>query len=57
MGEFPHIADEAGDVWSAFEINTQPAFVFINDDGTIAARTGSLGAGGIDEQIEALIAS
>lgn len=54
---FPHIADEAGDVWGAFDILSQPAFVFIDDDGTIAATTGSLGANGIAEQLDSLIAS
>ena len=54
---FPHIADVSGDVWGAFDIFTQPSFVFINDDGTIFNTTGSLGDSGIDEQLDALIAS
>lgn len=54
---FPHIADDSGDVWSSFDVSSQPAFVFINDDGTVLARTGSLGDSGIDERIEELIAS
>lgn len=54
---FPHISDQSGDVWASFDISSQPAFVFINDDGTIAATTGPLGDTGIDEQLDALIAS
>lgn len=57
VGEFPHIADVSGDVWAAFDIRTQPSFVFINADGTIAATTGVLGESGIAEQMDALIAS
>lgn len=56
VGEFPHIADVSGDVWGAFNIRSQPAFVFINEDGTIAATTGVLGESGIAEQLDALIA-
>lgn len=44
-------------MWSAFDVSSQPAFVFINDDGTIAAETGPLGDSGIDQYMEELIAS
>ena len=57
VAEFPHIADESGDVWAAFDISSQPAFVFIDDDGTVFNTTGSLGDNGIAEQLEALIAN
>lgn len=57
VDSFPHISDQSGDVWASFGISSQPAFVFINDDGTIAATTGVLGESGIDQQVEALIAS
>lgn len=57
VGDFPHISDQSGDVWTSFDISSQPAFVFINDEGTVVARTGALGENGIDEQIEELIAS
>ena len=55
VSEFPHISDVSGDVWASFNISSQPAFVFINDDGTIAATTGSLGDNGIDERLDDLI--
>ena len=54
---FPHIADQSGEVWSAFDVRGQPAFVFINDDGTIAGEAGSLSEAGIVERLDALVAS
>ena len=33
---FPHAADIDGDVWEHYSISSQPAFVFINDDGAAA---------------------
>ncbi|MEK9525347.1 MAG: hypothetical protein VWZ83_02980, partial [Acidimicrobiaceae bacterium] len=39
---FPHVTDIDGDVWEFYGIGSQPAFVFINDDGTFDTRLGSL---------------
>lgn len=44
-------------VWENFDIRSQPAFIFINDDGTVVDSTGSLGASGIAERLDDLIAS
>lgn len=57
VNEFPHIADESGEVWSGFDVRSQPAFVFINDDGTIAGEAGSLSEAEIVEWLDALVAS
>lgn len=57
VGGFPHIVDESGQIWSDFDVRSQPAFVFINDDGTIADGTGSLSEDGITQRLDALIAS
>jgi peroxiredoxin len=57
VSAFPHIADESGEVWSAFDVRSQPSFVFIDDDGTIAGEAGSLSEEGIAERLDALIAS
>lgn len=54
---FPHIADETGEIWATFDVRSQPAFVFIDDDGTIADGTGSLSEAGIIERLDALIDS
>lgn len=53
---FPHIIDETGEIWAGFDVRSQPAFVFIDDDGTIADGTGSLSEEGIAERLDALIA-
>ena len=54
---FPHAADVDGDVWEFYGISSQPAFVFINDDGTFDTRLGSLDEDGLTERVEQLLAS
>ena len=41
-GAIPHIADVSGDVWASFGVIQQPAWVFINDDGTAELNQGDL---------------
>ena len=53
---FPHAADIDGDVWEFFDIGSQPAFVFINDDGTFDTRLGSLDEDRLTERVEQLLA-
>ena len=57
VATFPHAADLDGDVWEFYGIGSQPAFVFINDDGTFDTRLGSLGEDGLTERVEQLLAS
>ncbi len=54
---FPHAADIDGDVWEFYGIGSQPAFVFINDDGTFDTRLGSLDEDGLTERVEQLLAT
>ena len=54
---FPHIADEDGEVWGTYGVTSQPAFVFINDDGTAELLVSSLGLDSLTERVEALVAS
>ena len=54
---FPHAADIDGDVWEFYGIGSQPAFVFINDDGTFDTRLGSLDEDGLTKRVEQLLAS
>ena len=54
---FPHAADIDGDVWEFYGIGSQPAFVFINDDGTFNTLLGSLDEDGLTERVEQLLAS
>lgn len=54
---FAHVIDETLDVWSAFEVTGQPAFVFLNDDGTFRTQHGPRGVELLTESIEELIAN
>ncbi|WP_062070449.1 redoxin family protein [Demequina sediminicola] len=51
---FDHIFDEDGSLWSGFGVAYQPAFVLINDDGSIETIGGSLDTAEIVEAAEAL---
>jgi len=52
-----HVADEGLDLWDQFGISVQPAWAFINDDGTVTTVTGALGGEGLEEQIQRLLNS
>lgn len=39
---FEHIADTNGEIWQAFGVTAQPAYVFINDDGTLSRQVGAM---------------
>ena len=54
---FPHIADLEGGIWESFGVGSQPAWVYINDDGTWTQETRSLGHDGLTEKVEELLAS
>ena len=54
---FDHIADEDTEIWQAYGVTSQPAFVFINDDGTTETLISSLGVDGLTERVEALAAA
>lgn len=54
---FDHIADEETEIWSAYEVTSQPAWVFINDDGSRETLVSALGRDGLTERVEGLIAS
>ena len=53
---FDHNADESGDVWATYGITSQPAFVFVNDDGTSDVVVAALGEERLIEHVEELIA-
>ncbi|MFW2380714.1 MAG: TlpA family protein disulfide reductase, partial [Acidimicrobiales bacterium] len=57
VGSFTHVVDEELEVWGAYGIRSQPAFAFLNDDGTVEVRNGSLGAQELSARVDALIAS
>ena len=57
VGGFEHVVDEDVEIWKAYEITSQPAFVFINDDGTLETLISALGLEGLTSRVEALAAS
>ncbi len=50
VGNIEHVYDNT-DVWSRFGITSQPSWAFINDDGDVEVRFGSLGAAGLNQVI------
>lgn len=52
---FPHTIDESGDLWAGYGVIGQPAWVFVDADGSTEVISGSLGEAAIAERIEALI--
>ena len=54
---FEHLFDEEAALWANFGVSYQPAFVLINDDGTIDTIPGSLSEQGILDAAEQLAQS
>jgi hypothetical protein len=52
-----HVADFAGDVWSAFGVYGQPAYAFIDDSGTVEIFIGGMGGDALAERIDELLAA
>ena len=52
---FEHIADPDIEVWREYRITSQPAFVFINDDGTVESRVGAMGLESLTARVTELI--
>jgi peroxiredoxin len=53
-----HVADVDGAMWADFDVNYQPWWIFINDDGTVIENwQGRLSDDEISENIEFLVAS
>ncbi|MGI9603805.1 MAG: redoxin domain-containing protein [Acidimicrobiales bacterium] len=57
VSEFPHIADDDTSIWADFGVTSQPAFAFINDDGSVEVSISSFGEDGLTEKANALIAA
>jgi len=54
-GGVTHLNDGSGDIWASYEIDAQPAFAFITDDGRLETYVGSLGSNGLAEIVENLM--
>lgn len=53
-----HVADEDGRIWVGFDVNYQPWWIFINDDGRIFENwQGRLNAEQLEERIQLLLDS
>ena len=57
VGAFPHVIDDDGSLWAEFDVSSQPAFAFIDDDGTITVHNGPLGAEELTARVEELRAT
>ena len=57
VGNLTHVNDEGGEIWSEFGVPTQPAFAFIDDDGSVQLVIGRQGQQSLSEVAERLIAS
>lgn len=56
VGDFQHIFDADGSIWTGYGVFLQPSTAFINQDGTIELFTLAMGEEGLTATIEALIA-
>jgi thiol-disulfide isomerase/thioredoxin len=56
-GALTHLIDEDGAIWSDYGVVAQPAFAFIDDDGTVDVVVGALGEDALTERLSALAAA
>lgn len=57
VGALTHVYDDSGDFWASLGVTGQPAWAFIDDSGEVRIRRGSLGAEGLEAEIDTLLAS
>ena len=57
VGAFPHVADLDGEVWARYGVAGQPAFAFIDDDGSDELYLGALGEDGLAARLDELVAT
>ena len=55
-GELRHAVDTDGRIWQSFGVVGQPAFAFVDDDGTVEVFNGGLGFEELTERMEELSA-
>lgn len=56
-GSLTHLIDEDGAIWADYGVAAQPAFAFIDDDGTVDVVIGALGEDALRERLAALVAA
>lgn len=54
LADLTNLVDDDGSLWERFGVFSQPAWVFVNDDGTATGQVGLLGEDGLREQIDRL---
>ncbi len=57
LSGFDHVVDDDGSIWQRFGIVSQPAWIFVDDDGTARSLVGILGEDGLTAEIDRLVAS
>jgi hypothetical protein len=57
VGNVTHVVDEGGDIWAGFGVIGQPAFAFVNDDGSVEVVLGRQGVSSLTEAAERLLGS
>ena len=55
--DFEHLIDVDGVIWTELNIFDQPAFAFVNDDGTVDVNVGSFEQEELAARVQALIDS
>ena len=57
VGAFPHVANDDLDIWARYEVRSQPAFVFIDGDGTFETVISAMGESSLSSMIDELLAA
>lgn len=57
VGGFEHVIDLDGVVWEQLNVFDQPAWAFVNDDGTVEVNVGNFDFDELADEIEELIES
>lgn len=55
VGGFEHLIDLDSEIWLELEVIDQPAFAFVNDDGSIEVNIGALGEEELTARAQALL--
>lgn len=50
-GGLTHVVDDDGSIWSSYGVFAQPAYAFIDDDGTVKVFVGALGEAALVERM------
>jgi thiol-disulfide isomerase/thioredoxin len=53
-GGLTHVVDADGLIWSSYEVFAQPAYAFVDDDGSVEVFVGALGEDALVERMRAL---